>query len=209
MQIEDSWLEPSIEICTCNGKSLNFIVSYIEQDPASLVRSMASKDAAYFRQHVSWTLADVMFKWMTEMRASTKSRHGVTSVKMQQQQGMEIETETETKTCPPSAASGLALWTALRDRRMKVIFLKVLNGIRSDPILMLRFGWTSLTILLTASMLALWQSLAYWSEECLTSISCVLPKQFVISVPWNLCICNIRPRNLILTYLYIHIFAVE
>lgn len=168
---------------------MNFIVSYIEQDPASLVRSMASKDAAYFRQHVSWTLADVMFKWMTEMRASTKSRHGVTSVKMQQQQGMEIETETETetetktKTCPPSAASGLALWTSLRDRRMKVIFLKVLNGIRSDPILMLRFGWTSLTILLTASMLALRQSLAYWSEECLTSISCVLPKQFVISVP--------------------------
>ncbi|KAJ0963777.1 hypothetical protein J5N97_028899 [Dioscorea zingiberensis] len=150
-------------------------------DPASLVRTMVSKDAAFFRKHMSRALADVIFLWMTEVfRAGkvnepSKITHGIASLKMQQDRDSKIETVV------PSAASGLALLTVLRDRRMKVIFFKVLDSIRSDPILMLRLCWSSLTVLVTASVLALHQSLVYWSEAWLTSVAYV-PKRFAISV---------------------------
>jgi aarF domain-containing kinase len=68
----------------------------------------------------------------------------------------------------------------LRDRRLKVIFLTVLNSTRRDPILTVRFSWASFVMFVTASALACHQILVSLSETYIGRVP-FAPKQFAVS----------------------------
>lgn len=67
----------------------------------------------------------------------------------------------------------------LKDRRLKVIFLNILNSTRKDPILLLRFYWTSFVMFVVALALASHRVLISLSEVYLGPIS-FASKQYAI-----------------------------
>lgn len=140
----------------------------VTANAASLTRDMISRDATFFRQYLSRALADVIYKWMYEalrgVKASACYDHRLVDIEGQQDRDAHI----------------LLLQKTLHDRRLKVIFYMVLKDIRRDPILMLRAIWSCLTILATASALALHRFVVNWSETYLSSVTFV-PKQVTVN----------------------------
>lgn len=128
---------------------------------------MVSKDATFFRQHLSWALADIMCHWMIKAvgwnEALGQHDHQVLVVKGQQERKMDL----------PPAPSTPVLQKVLSDRRMKVIFHKVLHDVRGDPILMLRLCWSSFAISVTAAALAFSRFLVYCLGSLFASVSFV------------------------------------
>ncbi|EHA8590377.1 hypothetical protein COCNU_scaffold017833G000020 [Cocos nucifera] len=118
-------------------------------DATSLTGAIVSKDATFFRQHLSWALADIISHWMIKAVGWNEAlgQHDAPS--------------------PP------VLQKVLSDRRMKVILYKVLHDIRGDPILMLRLCWSSFTIFVTAVALALHRFVVYGLGALFTSVSFV------------------------------------
>ncbi|XP_047319768.1 uncharacterized protein slr1919 [Impatiens glandulifera] len=68
----------------------------------------------------------------------------------------------------------------LRDRRLKVIFFKIMRSVRKKPMLMLRLSWHSLLIFVKAVALACHRMLISLSKAYLAQIS-VAPKQLAIN----------------------------
>ncbi|XP_038971215.1 uncharacterized protein slr1919 isoform X5 [Phoenix dactylifera] len=136
-------------------------------DATSLTGAMISKDATFIRQHLSWAIADIICHWMIKAvgwnEALGQHNHQVIVVKGQQERQMDL----------PPAPSTHVLQKVLSDRRMKVIFYKVLHDVRGDPILMLRLSWSSFTIFVTAAALALHRFLVYCLGALFTSVSFV------------------------------------
>ncbi|XP_038971211.1 uncharacterized protein LOC103719633 isoform X3 [Phoenix dactylifera] len=136
-------------------------------DATSLTGAMISKDATFIRQHLSWAIADIICHWMIKAvgwnEALGQHNHQVIVVKGQQERQMDL----------PPAPSTYVLQKVLSDRRMKVIFYKVLHDVRGDPILMLRLSWSSFTIFVTAAALALHRFLVYCLGALFTSVSFV------------------------------------
>ena len=139
----------------------------------SLTQTAVSKDAALFRQHVSRTLADLICRWMLETLGGAKAS-ALGEVERQENRDTSISSA-------PSASSAVLLQNALRDRRLKVIFSKMVKDVRQHPILMLRACWCCFTIFATASALALHRAVVYWSEMFSTSVAFV-PKRVAVSV---------------------------
>ncbi|KAK1289661.1 putative aarF domain-containing protein kinase [Acorus calamus] len=113
-----------------NGAVLRRLLMTV--DSASLTRAMISKDGLFFRQHLSQALAQVIFQWMSRALGGDLQSAGVSG-------------------SPGSSAP--VLQAVLTDRRLKLIFYKHLNSIKTDPLLVTRFCWALLTI--SASALAL------------------------------------------------------
>lgn len=143
-------------------------------DATSLIVAMVSKDAASFRLHLSRAFAEMICHWMIKAVGGDDELvphdHQLIMVKGQQERKMGL---------PPEPTPGLQ--TVLSDRRMKVIFYKVLHDVREDPILMLRLCWSSITIFVTAAALALHRFLVYCLEALLASVSYV-PRFLAITV---------------------------
>ncbi|XP_020240815.1 uncharacterized protein LOC109819480 isoform X2 [Asparagus officinalis] len=135
-------------------------------DSGSLTQAVVSKDAVIFRQHMSNTLADVIYKWMLRTlgggKASALSDHHFSEIDRQED-------------------TALLLQNALRDRRLRVISYKIMKDVRRQPLLTLRACWCCLTIFATASAIALHRAMVYWSESVLKSVAFV-PKRFAVSV---------------------------
>ncbi|RWR81487.1 hypothetical protein CKAN_01017300 [Cinnamomum micranthum f. kanehirae] len=144
-------------------------------DATSLVHAMISKEAIFFHRHVRSVLADLLHNWMikavgVENKITSYSSRMTTS---NVHHGREMR---------PSSESSASLYQdILKDRRLKLIFSKVLNSIRKDPMLVLRFCWTSFVIFVSASALACHQFLVSWSEIYMTPIS-IAPKRVAVSV---------------------------
>lgn len=136
------------------------------QDSRSLTQAVVSKDAVIFRQHMSKTLADVIYKWMLRTLGGEKASA------LSDRHFSEIEREEDT---------ALLLQNALRDRRLRVISYKIMKDVRRQPLLMLRACWCCLTIFATASAIALHRAMVYWSETMLKSVAFV-SKRFAVSV---------------------------
>ncbi|XP_077227567.1 protein kinase superfamily protein [Tasmannia lanceolata] len=151
-----------------NGTVLRRLLMTV--DPASLIRSMTSKEAIFFRQYFTRSLADVLHQWMTKT-------HGRFITRLHGSHMTTINVQHSRETGLPSESSSLLL----RDRRMKVIFYRVLNGVRRDPILMMRFCWTSFVISISALALACHRFLVSCSEIYITSVK-VSPKRVAVSV---------------------------
>ena len=124
-----------------------------EQDGASLVRAVVSKEAKVFRFQLCKIIADILYQWVFEALG----------------QGM--------------PARQYSYQSLLRDRRLKVIFFKILKSARREPVLMLRFYWALFVMFIAASALAFRRLLVSLSEAYLGPLS-FAPKRFAISA-WN------------------------
>lgn len=106
-------------------------------------------------------IADVLYQWMSEAVEKglnlSKSSSSVTMV------------TGDNNNRVPSAKTEFE--SILKDRRLGVIFLNALNSARKDPVLMLRFGWTSFVMFLVASALALHRVLVLVSGAYLDRLS--------------------------------------
>jgi hypothetical protein len=70
----------------------------------------------------------------------------------------------------------------IRDRRLKVIFSRILDSARKDPVLMLKFYWTTFVMVVTASVRACHRVLVSLSEATLAP-SRFLPRVAISA--WN------------------------
>lgn len=152
------------------------MVSFIgEQNATSLVHAMISKEAVFFRRHVRSVLADVLYHRMSkalgvENKITSCSSHTTTS-----------DAQHSRERRPPFESSASPYQGILTDRRLKLIFYRVLHSIRKDPILVLKLFWNSFVIFVSASALACHRFLISWSETYATSIS-IAPKRVAVSV---------------------------
>ncbi|KAI3758073.1 hypothetical protein L6452_05620 [Arctium lappa] len=122
-------------------------------DGASLIRGIVSKEADPFRHQVCRMIADAVYQSIcaalgnTFMAARNRSIYRSSSTLVIDYQSL------------------------VRNRRLKVIFLKVLESGRKDPVLMLRLCWVSFVTLIAASALACHRVLISLSEDYLDRLS--------------------------------------
>lgn len=92
--------------------------------------------------------------------------------------------ESEQMERKPASSSKLSiplLQTVLRDKRLKVIFYKIANGVRQDSMMLtVRVCWSLSAVLATAAVLAMHRALVYWSEAHGRSF---LPRRIALSIP--------------------------
>ncbi|XAR52377.1 Cadmium-transporting ATPase [Bertholletia excelsa] len=141
-------------------------------DGAALVRAMVSKEAIFFRQQVCRVIADIICQWMFEALGQSATVSGYNS-------RLNLATAPDNKELR-STSQILDYQNFLGDRRIKVIFRKVLDSASKDRILMLRFCWTSFVMVVTASALAFQRMLISLSETYLGRVS-FASKRFAIT----------------------------
>ncbi|GAB2286797.1 hypothetical protein Dimus_021192 [Dionaea muscipula] len=105
----------------------------IVADGASLVRTLLSKEAASVRKKLCQVIADILSQWMI---AALGVDAAITSHNAQLN------------------ATGFDSQSMVKDRRLKLIFGKVLADTRRDPLLMLRFCLASVCMLVSSSAIA-------------------------------------------------------
>ncbi|XP_022986787.1 uncharacterized protein LOC111484434 [Cucurbita maxima] len=141
---------------------------------ASLIQAMVSKEAKFFRQQLCTIVADIIHQW---------------ALRTLGQGNRATELGTTVKTGIPSDRRGgrsssqltgqIDYSSFLNDRRIKLLFSKVLKSAGKKPILMLKFFWTSIIILATASAMACHRTVVSLSELYLGPIS-LAPKRYAV-----------------------------
>jgi aarF domain-containing kinase len=147
----------------------------IEQDGASLTQAMVSKEAKFFRQQFCRVIAGILHQWMFESLV-----RGVATIQFSSNLG--VASGPDNRELGPSSRPSTPIYdyrSILKDRRLKVIFLNILNSTRKDPILLLRFCWTSFVMFVVALALASHRVLISLSEAYLGPIS-LASKQYAI-----------------------------
>ncbi|GKU91734.1 hypothetical protein SLEP1_g5561 [Rubroshorea leprosula] len=143
---------------------------------ASLVRAMVSKEAGFFRHQLCRIIADVLYQWMVvALGLGARATQYSSQVRLAGGSG-NIEVGPSSRLSNPN----YDYQSLLRDRRFKVIFLKILDSTRKEPMLMLRFCWASFVMFITASALACHRLLISLSETFLGPVS-LTPKRLAMS----------------------------
>ncbi|KAF0933476.1 hypothetical protein E2562_018569 [Oryza meyeriana var. granulata] len=142
----------------------------------SLARDLISKDASVFRVLLSRVLADVIYQWMVKVtgfqRAGQLEHHPrMTTGKNDEDLGMSKE-----------ASALVTFQTAVRDRRLKVIFFKFVRDIREDPILMVRVSWNMLAISVISAAIGVHRFVVFLSEEFLTALPPPVPPPRLVQI---------------------------
>ncbi|KAF6167902.1 hypothetical protein GIB67_027680 [Kingdonia uniflora] len=127
---------------------------------ASLTRALVSNEALLFRQQAVRALADVIYQWMNKVLGPWNKEGGQSSI------------------LPTPIYE---YQTLLRDRRLKVIFYRVLESTRKEPLLMFRLCWVSFAMFVSASALACHQVVVSWSEAYTNPLSLAW-RGFAVSV---------------------------
>ncbi|CAK7325487.1 unnamed protein product [Dovyalis caffra] len=145
-------------------------------DGCSLIRAMVSKEAVSFRQQLCRVIADVLYQWMAQtlVRGIWANQYG---------SQFRLTSEPDNRELSPSSRLSVPVndyQSIFRDRRLKVIFSRILDSARKDPVLMLKFYWTSFVMVITASVLACHQVLVSLSEAYIGPFS-LAPKRVAIS----------------------------
>lgn len=152
------------------------ILHFDEQDGASLIQAMLSKEAKFFRQQLCTVIADILYQWMW-------GALGGDITKTQSSSWVRLVSGPDNKELFQSSRLSTQVHdyhSILRDRRLKVIFLKVLDSTRRNPLLLVRFCWASIVLFVTASALACHRILVSLSETYLGPVS-FAPKRFAVS----------------------------
>ncbi|XVE99333.1 hypothetical protein REPUB_Repub03eG0189500 [Reevesia pubescens] len=147
-------------------------------DGASLVRAAVSKEAKVFRVQLCKIIADILYQRMFEALGQVVPASQYTYQ-------FRLAAEPQNRELGPS--SRLSTTTTiydyqslLRDRRLRLIFFKILKSARRESVLMLRFYWASFVMFIAASALAFHQLLVSLSEAYLGPLS-FAPKRFAVS----------------------------
>ncbi|XP_068652575.1 uncharacterized protein [Aristolochia californica] len=143
-------------------------------DPASLIRSLISKEALSYRKYIRGALAGMLYQRMVQTVDRNKTSPPCDSPLQTYSIGY--------RGARPSSESTAPLyWDVFRDRRLKVIFSRVLNALRKDPILMFRFACTSFVVLISALAMSCHQFVVSWSEMYITNLS-FPPRRYALNV---------------------------
>lgn len=153
------------------------ILHFNEQDGASLIQAMVCKEAKFFRQHLCRVIAGILYQWMCEtLGQDIKVTQSSSRVKL-----VGGPDNRELASSSRLSSPIRDYHSILRDRRLKVIFFKVLNATRRrDPVLLMRFCWASFVMFVTASALACHRLLVSLSETYLSPVS-FAPKRYAVS----------------------------
>ncbi|XP_034704591.1 uncharacterized protein slr1919 [Vitis riparia] len=136
-------------------------------DGASLIRMMISKEAIFFRQQLCKAIADVLYQRMLEVIGQ-----GIAITQHSSQWRLRSgPNNRDLSSLSRSSALTYDYQSVLRDRRLKVIFFKIIDSVRRDPVLTLRFCWASFIMFMTASALACHRILVSLSEIYLGPVS--------------------------------------
>ncbi|KAK7343844.1 hypothetical protein VNO77_12910 [Canavalia gladiata] len=144
-------------------------------DGASLVKAMVSKEGKFFRQQICKIISDIMCQWMIKLFGQ-----GITVTQYSRGILANGSSNVESGLSPRSSVPTYDYNSIFRDRRLRVIFSKVLKSASRDKILMLRFSWASLVIIITASTLACHQVVVSLSEAYLGKLFDA-PKRYAVS----------------------------
>lgn len=127
---------------------------------------MVSEEGKVIREQLCKVITDALCQWMIKLFGQ-----GVTDTQyprvMLTSNG---PSNKESSRSPRSSSPAYDYNSIFRDRRLRVIFSKVVKSASSDKILMLRFCWSSLLIFITASALACHRVVLSMSEVYLGSI---------------------------------------
>lgn len=121
----------------------------VTADGTSILRAFLSEDAGNVRQQLCRAIADVLYRWMARVS------------------GKDLDVTSSSQTF----AADCNYQLLLTDRRLKVVFKKVLNDARRDWVLMLRFSWTSAVMFVIASATASHRLIVSLSETYLSRTS--------------------------------------
>ncbi|KAK7270349.1 hypothetical protein RIF29_23424 [Crotalaria pallida] len=142
-------------------------------DGASLVKAMVSKEGKFYRDQLCKIVADALCQWMINLFG----------------QGIKVTQYSMVANGLSNRESGLPSRPTLpaydynfifKDRRFRVIFSNVLKSASRDKILMLRFCWASLLIIIKASSLACHRVIVSLSEAYMSQIFNA-PKRYAVS----------------------------
>lgn len=136
------------------------------QDGASLVRAMVSKEAVIYRQSLSRIISNILYESIYD---AIEGRHAT------HQYGSKARLKSRAENFSRVSMPISGYKSILRDRRLKVIFFKILESARKDRILILRFGWASFVMLLSASAIACHRVVVSLSEAYIGPVS--LPRR--------------------------------
>ncbi|XP_050209430.1 uncharacterized protein LOC126660133 [Mercurialis annua] len=140
-------------------------------DGASLVRAMVSKEASVFRKQICKVIADVLYQWMVQTLRLERI------IKYSSQ--VRLTSESDKQELSPS--SRVSIYQSIfQDRRLKVIFSRILNSARKDTVLMLKFCRTSVAMFVAASALACHQVMVSFCEVYIAPLS-LAPNRVVVS----------------------------
>jgi len=139
---------------------------------------MVSKEAIFVRQQLCRVIADALYHWMTQTfgRGIMATRYG---------SQVRLTSEADNRELSTSSRLTVPVYdyqSIIRDRRLKVIFSRILDSARKDPVLMLKFYWTTFVMVVTASVRACHRVLVSLSEATLAS-SRFLPRVAISA--WN------------------------
>ncbi|KAK1432084.1 hypothetical protein QVD17_08974 [Tagetes erecta] len=131
-------------------------------DGTSLIRDIISKEASPFRHQVCKIIADMLYQSICAALCKTfiVARYSA------------IYTSSSTST--------INYQSLVKNRRLRVIFLKVLESGRKNPVLMARLCWVSFVTLIAASAMACHRLLVSLSEAYLDRLS-FTPKKLAMS----------------------------
>ncbi|AES62191.1 putative cadmium-transporting ATPase [Medicago truncatula] len=134
-------------------------------DGASIIRAMVSKEGKVIRQQLCKVIADALCQWMIKLCGQ-----GVIDTQYPRVMLANGTSNKESGRSPRSSSPSYDYISIFRDRRLRVIFSKVVKSASSHKILMLRFCWSSLVIIITASALACHRVVLSLSEAYLGPI---------------------------------------
>ncbi|KAA0034730.1 AarF domain kinase [Cucumis melo var. makuwa] len=142
---------------------------------ASLIQAMVSKEAKFFRQQLCTIVADIIHQWVLKtLGQGSRATELGTTVRMG------IPSDKKGRSSPQLTATGQIDYISfVNDRRMRLLFSKVLKSASTKPTLMLKFFWTSFVIFATASAMACHRIVVSLSEAYLGPIS-LSPKQYAV-----------------------------
>ncbi|KAF5742532.1 hypothetical protein HS088_TW09G00582 [Tripterygium wilfordii] len=143
-------------------------------DGASLIRTMVSKEAIVFRQQLCSFIAEIVSQWMV------KGFRPRITVSQYRSRARLADGPNNKGVGPSSILDTNEYQSLLRDRRLKVIFSKVLDSARKDPVLMLKFCLTCFVLFIKATALACHRALVSLSEAYLGPIS-LAPKRIAVN----------------------------
>jgi aarF domain-containing kinase len=123
---------------------------------------MVSKEGKVIRQQLCKVIADALCQWMIKLFGQ-----GATDT---QYPRVMLADGPSNKESGRSSSAAYDYNSIFRDRRLRVIFSKVVKSASSDKVLMLRFCWSSLVIMITASTLACHRVVLSLSEAYLGPI---------------------------------------
>ncbi|KAK9698253.1 hypothetical protein RND81_08G091600 [Saponaria officinalis] len=118
----------------------------VTADGSSLVRAFLSEGATPIRRQLCRAIADVLKQWMGDII---------------------IRKDISVAASSQSSASTRNYQLLLIDRRLRVVFKKIINDARRDWLLMLRFCWVSVLMLVTAAAMACHQTVISLSKTYL------------------------------------------